>query len=135
MIENLISYYATHLKALFACHGIDDHVAMYPNKVLAIENRVLVLASCVYHLDRKVLVPYPNDLAEGILNGWIVRIDEVSIDVLDCEGALACHTLSILSFVRSPWTGWVPDLPTDLLPTMAILRCFCCGAISAILCD
>ena len=89
MVQDLIAYYATHLKALLAGDRVDNHVAMNANEVLAVEDGVLVLAGRIDHLDGKVLVPIANDLAEGVFDGGVVRVDKVAVDVLHSQRALA----------------------------------------------
>ena len=58
------------------------------------------LSCSVYNLCRKVLVLVANDLAEGVLNGWIVAIYKVAVDELNrqtrlaysaCQTALTCN--------------------------------------------
>ena len=72
MSQDLIPDDATHLEALLACDRVDDHVAVYANKVLAVENRVLVLPCRVDDLDRKILVSVPDYFAEGVFDRWVV---------------------------------------------------------------
>ena len=50
----------------------------------------------------------------------------MAVDELDCEGALACGCGQFMLGVKEgTWLKW--NAPTDLLPTMAIFLCFCCG--------
>jgi hypothetical protein len=90
MIQNLIPYDPHHLKALLARDRVDDHVSVDPNEMLRIEDRVLILPRRVDDLRRKVLIPIAYDFAEGVLDGGVVRVHEMAVDVLDCEGGLAC---------------------------------------------
>lgn len=90
VIQDLVSYNADHLEALLACDRVDDHVAMNSNKMLAIQDRVFILTGCIDDFHGVVLIPVPNDLAECVLNGRVVGVDEVAFHVLDCERALAC---------------------------------------------
>lgn len=89
MVENLVPYDPAHFKTLLAGHRVYDHVAMDPNKVLAVQNRVLVLAGRIDDLQPKVLVPISNHFAECVFDRGVVGIDEMAVDVLDCEGAFA----------------------------------------------
>ena len=89
MVQDLISYDSTHLKALLASHRVYDHIAMNANKVLAIKNRVLVLAGRINDLNCEILIPVSYDFAECVLDRWVVGVDEVTIDVLNGQGALA----------------------------------------------
>lgn len=91
MIEDFISDDPHHLKALLARDRIDNHVAMYSNKVLIVENRVFILAGSVDDLHGKVLVSVPDDLAERVLDCGVVGVDKVAIDVLHGQRALACR--------------------------------------------
>ena len=126
MVEDLLPNDADHLEALLASNAIYDHVAVYADKVLAVEYRILILTSSVDHLRRKLLVFIADDLGECVLNGRVVCVDKVAVNVLNGEGALACT----VDVSHKPWNGTAcVNLPTDLLPTIAILRCFCCGAI------
>ena len=70
---------------------------MNANKVLGIQNAVLVLAGGVDHLDGKVVVAVADDLAESVFDGRVVRVDEVPVDVLHCEGGLACARVVLLA--------------------------------------
>jgi hypothetical protein len=94
MIKNLIPNDPAHLKTLLASHRVHDHIAMYANEVLAIEDRVLILAGRINNLYRKILVLVPNDFAERILDGRIVGVDEVAVDELDCQRAFAYSSIS-----------------------------------------
>lgn len=89
MIQNLLPYDPHHLEALLGRYRVDDHVAMYPNEVLAVEYSVLILSSSIDDLHGEVLISIANDFAESVFDCRVVRIDEVSVDVLDREGALA----------------------------------------------
>ena len=84
MVKYLIPNDATHLKTLLASHRVHDHIAMDANEVLAIEDRVLILPGRINDLYREVLVFVPDDFAEGVLDGRVVRVDEVAVDELDC---------------------------------------------------
>lgn len=129
VVQNLVPDDAHHLKALLAADRVDDHVAVDADKVLGVEDAVLVLSRGVDHLNGEVVVAVADDLAEGVFDGRVVRVDEVAVDVLDCEGGFAwsihvsgsCYTDG--GGVQGKMGG--RDVPTDLLPTMAILRCFC----------
>lgn len=90
VIQDLIPNNAHHLEALLAADRIHNHVAMNANKVLGVEDAVLVLAGGVDHLDGKVMVAVADDLAESVFDGRVVRVDEVPVDVLHCEGGFAC---------------------------------------------
>jgi len=85
MIENLVTNDACHFKALLAGDGVDYHVAMYTDKMLRVEDAVLILSRCVDDLRRKVLTFVTNDLAEGILDCGIIAVDPMLFHVLDCE--------------------------------------------------
>jgi hypothetical protein len=90
VIQNLIPNNPHHLETLLTPHGVHDHVPMDPNKVLAVQNTVLVLACGVDHLDGKVMVAVADDFAESVFDSWVVGVDEVPVDVLDCERGFAC---------------------------------------------
>jgi hypothetical protein len=89
VVQDLISDDPAHLEALLAGDRVDDHVAVDANEVLAVEDGVLVLAGGVDDLDGEVLVAVPDHFAEGVLDRGVVGVDEVAVDILDGEGALA----------------------------------------------
>ena len=89
MIQDLIANDPTHLKALLTRNRVDDHVAVNANKVLAVKYSVLVLTRSIDDLDGEVMVAVANDFAEGVLDGRVVGVDEVPVDVLHSEGAFA----------------------------------------------
>jgi len=93
VIEDFVSDDATHLETLLAGDRIYDHVAMYANEVLAIQNRVLVLPCCVNDLGGDVLVLISNDFAECIFDGGVIRVHEMAVDILHCQRALACASM------------------------------------------
>ena len=126
VIQNLVPDDPDHLEALLAAHAVHNHVPMYANEVLAVQYAILVLSRCIDDLHCEVMVPIPDDFAEGVLDGRVVGVYEVAVDVLDCEGAFACALVRSCDRVRYYVSS---SIPTDLLPTMAILRCFCCGGI------
>jgi hypothetical protein len=64
--------------------------------VLGVEDAVLVLAGGVDHLDGKVMVAVADDLAESVFDGRVVRVDEVPVDILHCEGGFACARVVLL---------------------------------------
>ena len=133
MVQDLVADDAAHLEALLARDRIHNHVAVDADEVLAVQDGVLVLAGGVDDLQPEVLVAIADDFTEGVLDGGVVGVDEVAVDVLDGERALACvyvRQYAIAICVLAAWREWI-DIPTDLLPTMAILRCFCCGAMTA----
>lgn len=89
MIQNLIPYDPAHLEAGLAGDRVDDHVAVDADEVLAVEDGVLVLPRGVDDLDGEVRVTVADQLAEGVLDGGVVGVDEVAVDVLDREGGFA----------------------------------------------
>lgn len=91
MVENLVPDDAHHLEALLARDRVDDHVAVNADKVLVVENRVFILARGVDDFHGKVLVAVADDLAERVLDGGVVRVDKMAIDVLHRQRALACR--------------------------------------------
>ena len=96
MVQDLVSDDAHHLEALLAADRVDDHVAVDANEVLGVENAVFILAGGVDHLDGKVMVAVADDLAESVLDGRVVGVDKVAVDVLHCEGGFACARVVIV---------------------------------------
>ena len=74
---------------------------MYPDEVLAVEDGVLVLPRRIDDLDRKVMVLIANHLAESVLDGGVVGIDEVAVDILYSERALACIATSAAAYGKT----------------------------------
>lgn len=89
MVEDLIADHTSHLEALLAGNRVHDEVPMDPDKVLRVKDAVLVLAGSVDDLGREILVLIPDDFAEGILDGWIVALHEVTVDELDSQTRFA----------------------------------------------
>lgn len=89
MIQDLIPYDADHFKTLLRSDGIDNHVAMDSDKVLAVQDGVLILAGSIDDLHTEFLVPMLDDFAERVLDGGVVGIDKVAVDILDGEGGFA----------------------------------------------
>ena len=109
MIQDLISDDAHHLEALLAANRVDDHVAVDANEVLGVEDAVFILAGGVDHLDGKVMVAVADDLAESVLDGRVVGVDKVAVDVLHCEGGFACARVVFVRR-RVPFAGcWRRD--------------------------
>jgi hypothetical protein len=90
VIENLIPNNPDHLETLLAADRVHNHVPMNANKMLAVENTVLVLAGGVDHLDGEVMVAVADHFAESVFDRRVVGVDEVPVDVLHCEGGFAC---------------------------------------------
>lgn len=95
MIENLVSYDSDHLEALLACNGVDNHVAMDADEMLAVENAVFVLASSVDDLGSEFLIVVFDDAGEGVLDCRVVGLDEDAVDEADSERGLACSRVSV----------------------------------------
>ena len=103
---------------------------MDADEVLRVEDAVLVLASRVYYLGREVLALVLDVLAERVLDGGVVALDEDAIDEAHRERRLACGRVSSGSPSRRTRRAGErgPDEPTERLPTMATLRCLDGGA-------
>ena len=43
MVEDLVPYYSGHLEALLTGYRVHDHIAVYADKVLGVENAVFIL--------------------------------------------------------------------------------------------
>lgn len=93
MIQNLIPNNPHHLETLLAADRVHDHVPMDADEVLAVQDAVLVLPGGIDHLDGEVMVAVADDFAESVFDRRVVGVDEVSVDVLDCEGGFACVVL------------------------------------------
>lgn len=53
------------------------------------------LAGGINDLGRKLLVLVPYDLAKRILDGWIIALDEVTVDELNRQAGFACTSWSV----------------------------------------
>lgn len=89
VVENLVPNDADHLEALLAADRVDDHVAVDADEVFGVEDAVFVLAGGVDHLDGEIMVSVADDLAEGVLDGRVVGVDKVAVDILHGEGGFA----------------------------------------------
>ena len=89
MIQNLVPNNLDHLERLQRGDAVDEHVAMDADEVLRVEDAVLVLARCVDDLGRVVLSLIPDLLAERVLDGRVVALDKVAVDITHCEGGFA----------------------------------------------
>jgi len=47
VVQDLVADDARHFEALLACDRVDNHVAMDANKVLRVENAILILVKTV----------------------------------------------------------------------------------------
>jgi hypothetical protein len=107
VIQNLIPYDAHHLEALLAADRVDDHVAVDADEVLGVEDAVLVLAGGVDHLDGEVVVAVADDFAESVFDGRVIRVDEVAVDILNCEGRFTWERDRCVSACARCWEyGW-----------------------------
>lgn len=89
MIENLLPNNADHVEALLVSYTVDNHVSMNADKLPAVENGVFILSCRVDDLGSIVLILVTNNFGKGVLDGWVVGINKVTIDKLYGEGALA----------------------------------------------
>nr|POF07767.1 hypothetical protein CFP56_75713 [Quercus suber] len=101
MIEDLVPNDAAHLKALLVADRVDDHVAVNADEVLAVQDSVLILTRGIDHLDGKVLILVPDHFAKSVLDGGVVRVDEVAVDILHSERAFACGIVVVSEGRRS----------------------------------
>jgi hypothetical protein len=109
MTEYLISNDSHHFKGLLGADRVDHHVAVDSNKVFRLQNAVLVLlrvqhpmpivsmvsiesylSRSINNLGSKVLALIPDDFAKGVLDGWVIALDEVAVYKLDGKRRLAC---------------------------------------------
>jgi hypothetical protein len=89
VVQDLVPDDLHHLKRLQRRHAVDEHVAVDADEVLRVEDAVLVLAGRVDNLGRKLLPLVADLLAEGVLDGRVVALDKVPVDVADGEGGFA----------------------------------------------
>ena len=86
VVEDLVLYDADHLETLLGCDRVHNHITVNADEVLAVQYCVLILSGCIDDLHAKVLIPVLDHFAEGVLDGRVVRVDKVPIDILNCEG-------------------------------------------------
>jgi hypothetical protein len=58
------------------------------------------------------MVAVADDLAESVFDGRVVRVDEVPVDILHCEGGFACARNCVVSTEEGGHllgAGWRPD--------------------------
>lgn len=104
VVQNLIPNNLDHLERGQRRDAVDEHVAVDADEVLRVEDAVLVLAGRVDDLGR-VLLPLVSDLfAKGVLDGRVVALDKVPVDVADCEGGFAW--VNVLVPVLAGRLGW-----------------------------
>jgi len=102
VVQDLVADDLDHLKRLLRRDAVDEHVAVDADEVLRVEDAVLVLPGRVDDLGRVLLALVADLLAEGVLNGRVVALDEVAVDVADREGGFACAGRGgVVSFGRS----------------------------------
>lgn len=58
------------------------------------KENLMYLTSRVDNLRREILALVADDFAEGVLNGRVVALDEVSVDELYCQTRFACSASS-----------------------------------------
>lgn len=93
VVEYLITNDLDHLVRLFGSDGIDEDVAMDADKVLRVQDAILVLAGGVDDLGGIFLALVADLLAECVLDGRVVALDKVSLDVTDRQRGFACGML------------------------------------------
>lgn len=72
------------------------------------------LASRIDDLRRVVLAFVPDDLAEGVLDGGVIALDEVPVDILYSEGGFAyrlCQLMLLLQLMRPAADCWIVSGP------------------------
>ena len=90
MIQYLLSNNLDHLERTLRRDAKHEHVAMDSDAVLALQNTVLVLSSCINNLGREILAFVFDHCAKGVLDGRVVGFDKVVLDVLDSQRGFAC---------------------------------------------
>jgi hypothetical protein len=89
VVQNLVPDHLDHLERGQRRDTVDEHVAVDADEVLRVEDAVLILPGRVDDLGRVVLPLIPDLLAEGVLNGRVVALDEMPVDVADRERRFA----------------------------------------------
>jgi hypothetical protein len=125
VVQNLVPDHLHHLKGLQRRDAVDQHIPVNADKVLRVQDAVLVLPGRVDNLGRKLLALVADLLAKGVLDGRVVALDKVPVDIADCQRGLAClFQTRIAWLVRGSLSReGRGDEPTERLPTMAIFRC------------
>ena len=107
MIQDLVMDHVDHVERLLRSHRVHQHIAMDSNEMFRVEHTVLILrqalvpgscprflstnlALCVDDFSQESLTLQLNLLAKGVLDGRVVGLNEVALDVSDSEGGFAC---------------------------------------------
>lgn len=140
MTKNLLSYHFDHFERLLGADGVYKHVAMNSNEMLRGQDAIFILSKrigvsvslgsaigdlphlpgSINYLRLKVLSFISDSFGEGVFYGRVVAFDEVSVHELNREGGFPFSKLATLS----KQAKGICIIPTDRLPTNAILRCF-----------
>lgn len=100
VVEDLVAHDLHHLERGHGGDAVDEHVAMDADKVLAVQDGVLVLAGRVDDLGEVVLVLVADGLGEGVFDRGVVAIYKVPVDELHGQGGFAFSSISTLSCQR-----------------------------------
>jgi len=104
MVEDLVANDLHHLKGLQRRHTVHQHVAVGADHLLRIEDAVLILAGCVDNFSCILLALVLDLLGKCTLDGRVVTLDKVAVDVADRERRFACW-FAVGLVVSSVWWG------------------------------
>ena len=104
--------------------------------MLAVEDGVFILARRIDNLGREVGVLVSDHFTKGVLDGRVVGVYEVAVDILDGQGALAWVGLAD-SAVHLSFRATLTDRSAadNSHLSLLLLGCHCVQAVSASLLD
>lgn len=89
VVKDLLADNRYHLKRLLRRDRVHQHVAVDADEVLGVQDGVFILAGRIDNLQRVVLVLNLHFLAKRVLDGGVIALDEVVIDVAHGQRRLA----------------------------------------------
>ena len=104
MVEDLVANDLHHLKGLQRRHTVHQHIAVGADHLLRIKDAVFILAGCVDDFSRILLALVLDLLGECALDGRVVALDKVTVDVADRERRFACW-FAVELVISSVWWG------------------------------
>lgn len=85
MIKDFVPDRLHHFKRRKRRYRVHQDVTMDSNKMLGVQDAVLVLSGRIDNLSQVVLSLKPDILAEGVLDGRVVAVDKVAVHKPDRE--------------------------------------------------
>lgn len=80
-VQDLVVENSDEIERGLGSHRVDQHVAMNADRILSMEDGVLVLSRGVQNLGIVFLALVLDDLVEGVFDGGVVRIYEMVLNI------------------------------------------------------